>query len=215
MNYIYDILINLNNKKNYEFYEWKDNDSILHVRKIPIIKINNATFLNIKKYNFIVDNNILNRIKNKTEIYQDLNIYYLKYLCCFVCTQDIIVVEFNKDGYSINKSNLLLEEASDALYESNELEIETINYKLLNKSYKENINNTRYEEEIKRKINKEIYYTIKINDYDKLKYLYYEWYNKKDNNINNIISGLKNIIRNEFSNRHEKFYNVIKLCNTK
>ena len=34
MNYIYDILLNLNQHA-YEFFEWELNDNIVHVKKTP------------------------------------------------------------------------------------------------------------------------------------------------------------------------------------
>ena len=61
MNYIYDILINLNNSKNYEFYEWRDSDNIFHIRKVPILKVSNDKFLDIKRNNIIIDKDILNK----------------------------------------------------------------------------------------------------------------------------------------------------------
>ena len=47
MNYIYDILINLQ-KNLYDFYEWNLSDDIMHVRKIPLIKIKTCDLLSIK-----------------------------------------------------------------------------------------------------------------------------------------------------------------------
>ena len=35
MSYVYDILINLN-KKFYDFYDWNNNDKILHVKKVLV-----------------------------------------------------------------------------------------------------------------------------------------------------------------------------------
>ena len=36
MNYIYDITLNLNKNKLYEFYEWKEDDEPEIILKIPI-----------------------------------------------------------------------------------------------------------------------------------------------------------------------------------
>ena len=47
MNYIYDVILNFQ-KEYYDFYEWNKNDNIYHMRKIPIIKINNKQFFEIK-----------------------------------------------------------------------------------------------------------------------------------------------------------------------
>ena len=42
MNYVYDILLNFN-EIGYYFYDWNGNDNILHIRKIPIFKIDSKT----------------------------------------------------------------------------------------------------------------------------------------------------------------------------
>ena len=44
MNYIYDIVLNFN-KELYEFFEWKDDDNLINIRKIPLIKINDDIIL--------------------------------------------------------------------------------------------------------------------------------------------------------------------------
>ena len=38
MTYIYDILLNFN-EEYYEFYDWNKEDTIVHIKKIPIYKI--------------------------------------------------------------------------------------------------------------------------------------------------------------------------------
>ena len=214
MNYVYDILINLNNKKNYEFYEWRDSDNIYHIRKVPIFKISDKQFLDIKKNNIIIDKNFLYNIKNKTEVYQDLNVTHINYLCVFACDFDVIVIEFNKEGYSINKSNMLLEEADDTLYESGDLEDYVIDYKIIDNNYLYSLDNTRYEEEVKNCISSEINYLVKTKDYTKLKYLYYEWYKEKTNDIKKIIEDLRKILDIDYSTKHDSLFDIIKLSNS-
>lgn len=213
MNYVYDILVNLSNKKSYEFYEWRDNDNIYHIRKVPIFKISNEQFLDIKKNNILVDKNFLNKIKNKTEVYKDLNVGYINYLCVFACDLDVIVVEFNKDGYSISKSNMLLEEADDTLYEVDELDVDIIDYKIIDINFLCSLDNTRYEEEVKNFINSEINYLAKTKDYTKLKYLYYEWYKEKSSDIKKIVDSLRKILNIDYSDKHDTLFDIIKLSN--
>ena len=55
MNYIYNIYLNFN-KNYYDYYEWNDNDNIILVKKIPIIKTNTNDFKNIIS-NYIKINN--------------------------------------------------------------------------------------------------------------------------------------------------------------
>ena len=46
MNYIYDVLLNFNDKL-YEFYDWNKSDDVKHVRRVPIFKISTKQFLDI------------------------------------------------------------------------------------------------------------------------------------------------------------------------
>ena len=41
MTYIYDILLNFKEEL-IEFYDWNKNDNIIHIRKIPLLKISNG-----------------------------------------------------------------------------------------------------------------------------------------------------------------------------
>ena len=47
MNYIYDVLCNFQNVY-YDFYDWNKTDDILRIRKIPIIKVNDEVYLDLK-----------------------------------------------------------------------------------------------------------------------------------------------------------------------
>ena len=47
MNYIYNIALNF--QKNFvDFFEWNLNDNIIYINKIPIFKVSNYDFNNIK-----------------------------------------------------------------------------------------------------------------------------------------------------------------------
>ena len=81
-------------------------------------------------------------------------------------------------------------------------------------NYKYNIDDTRYEEEVKSYISSEINYLVKKRDYTKLKYLYYEWYNKKNNDMKSVIKDLKNILKIDYSNKHDNLFDIIKLSNS-
>ena len=43
MIYIYDLTLNFNDRL-YDFYDWKDTDSITHYRKIPLIKLSDKKY---------------------------------------------------------------------------------------------------------------------------------------------------------------------------
>jgi len=61
----------------------------------------------------------------------------------------------------------------------------------------------------------EIEKLVKNKNYIKLKYLYYEWFNKKNNDIDSIINNLSNITNEEISKKHISFLELINLSNMK
>ena len=65
MNYIYDILLNFK-EEYYDFYDWNKNDNIVHIRKIPILKIDTIDLYNIKNNKIKIELKFLEKIRNKT-----------------------------------------------------------------------------------------------------------------------------------------------------
>ena len=55
MNYIYDILLNFNNIP-YDIFEWNKDDKILHIRKIPLIKLSTFDLSNLVNKKVKIDN---------------------------------------------------------------------------------------------------------------------------------------------------------------
>ena len=66
MNYIYDVLCNFQNVY-YDFYDWNKTDDILRIRKIPIIKVNDEVYLDLKNNNVKVSYDFLENIKKTTK----------------------------------------------------------------------------------------------------------------------------------------------------
>ena len=214
MNYIYDILVNFNEKEIYEFYEWNQNDNIEHIRKIPIFKIKTDDFLNIKNCKIIVDKIFLNKIKNKTEIFTNNSVNKKEYCTLITDGMDLVIIEFNKDGESIQKSSMLLDEFEDTLDESDLLDNTDIKYEIID--YISNFDfKTRFQKEVYRYIEEELENLIKKKSYNKLKYLYYEWYDTKNCDMTNMIQKLLDILNMDFSFKHESFYELLKLSNMK
>jgi len=61
----------------------------------------------------------------------------------------------------------------------------------------------------------EIKKLVENKNFKKLKYLYYEWFNKKNNDIDSIINNLSNITNEEISKKHISFLELINLSNMK
>ncbi len=214
MNYIYDILVNFNEKEVYDFYEWEKTDNIEHLRRIPIFKVNTSTLKDFKKNRVKISNDFLLRLKNKTEIFCNKLIQFIEYASIFTDGSDLVVTEFSKEGEQILKSSMLLDEALDALDESDFMNETSIEYEVIEKLNYDEFK-TRNERKIFDYIKKELNILIKSKNYDKLKYLYFEWYNKKEKNINKIIEELNKILNLEFSSKHTKLFELIKFSNMK
>lgn len=202
MNYIYDITTNFNNKF-YDFFEWNKNDKLINFQKIPIIRVNkyhyNILFTNI----FKISKKQLNQLKNKSKILnkQNKNIYLL-----ITNGKDIFGIMFNKNGKSIKRSSLNIEDELDMIKTCKKIKIKKFSYQILR-----NINiplTTR------NYLNKLIFINKKLNkissqkDKELITYLYYECYNKLENNQSLALNKLKNQINN--ANNFEIMYNFFK-----
>ena len=202
MNYIYDIYVNFKNIP-YDFFEWNSDDKIIHLKKIPVLKIDSNTFKLIYYNKIKIDSKTLNKIKNKTEIWKEKKkIEYSLLLCS---NNDIIVLKLDKNGNSIEKSKLYIDEELEIIEALKNIKPKYIKIKLLEKK-KENLY-TRLELKKQKFIKKE----LKNISYDKLKYIYFECFNKYSIKQKMIIN-LNNIGQNK--KMFDKLYNVLKLIST-
>lgn len=203
MIYIYDILLNFKDEL-YDFYDWNKNDNIIHIRKIPLIKIKEKDLVNIKNNNVKFDEETLNQIKDKTEIFTPKISKKIEYMT--LLSDGNYVIGLQIEGKKIKKSSLLIDEELDILEDVNNLDFMNINYKIINKGINNELKTRKQRETekfIKKGINK-----IK-NDEEKLKYLYYECFDKKEENKEKILHKMLNNINNLDVNK--KIYNFLKL----
>ena len=203
MTYIYDILLNFKDEL-IEFYDWNKNDNIIHIRKIPLFKITSKDLYNIKNSNIKFEYNFLEKIKNKTELFTSKLIKKIEYM--FLISDGNTILAILKQDKKIKKSSLLIDEELDTLEEVKLLDYIDVEYKILEKE-KLNELKTRKQKEIEKFIIKEIN-KIK-NEEEKLKYIYYECFDKKETNIEKIIYKIKEGIND--TNVSKKIYNFLKL----
>ena len=194
MNYIYDISLNLNKNKLYEFYEWNAEDNPEFILKIPMFKIDEETFLDLKYNNIIINKKFLTNIQNKTECYSPNCINIIRYACVFVCNQSALAIEFDADGNNYMKSNISLDEENEILEVSKNIKYSIIDYKIKNKNKYLNKFLTRRELKIQKTILEKLQVMFQNNELSKLKYIFYEVYNEKCDDIQKIYNKLTNII---------------------
>ena len=211
MNYIYDILLNYGNIP-YDFFEWSTSDNIMHIRKIPIIKVDANTLIDIRDYDVIFDNTFLDCIKRKTEVFNNRNIKVIEEACLLSDGTNVLAIMLKNNH--ILKSKLLLEEEEEVLIISEKIKEQAITY---TKTKKIQINQykTRKQVEIEQKIRKELNKLFHDKNYETLKFIHYECFNKKEENKNIIREKLYSIL--DQSNEHiiEKLKNILKLLEIK
>lgn len=202
MTYIYDLILNFN-KEIYEFFEWKKDDNYLHIKKIPLIKIDSKSLNDIfdNKVHF---NNIEDKIYNNTEYYNKKVLEKIPYSALLTDSYRILGIILDNNLNIIKYSKLDIEDEEMVLDISSRLPNIFLEYNILDSNIKTNL--TRYEQNILEYLKKEI---NNINDYSKIKYLYYEYFLKEENDINIMKNKLINSLNN-YSNKHLDLYNVIK-----
>lgn len=206
MNYIYDIFLNFNDTL-YDIYEWNRNDNIIHIRKIPLFKVDKKTMYDFITKKIELSNDFLTKIFKKTEIFGKNKIDNINYSFLISDGIDAVAIKLG------NKySRLLIEEEREVIDYVKSIKPITIDYKII-KSNKKTVFKTRNEIKIKEYILKKVNELIKYNDYDKLKYLYLDCFNK---NIENDVDKLFLLeLNNNWDNVYMKLYNLLKLIETR
>lgn len=205
MNFIYDIVLNFN-KDYYDFFEWNKKDNVVNIKKIPLFIVNNDIFNSMKYDSVSVNTGFIDSIRDKTYTY---NRQKIGNTCLLSNGKQVLGVLFNDKGDLIKRSSLLLDEEEEVLDEIYSNEVTDINIVKIKKG-KSNENVNRVQKEKKdfliRYINKE---KNSIN----LKYLYYDYFEKDEEDANIIREGLINEIKNNWNKKFDTFYETVKIFN--
>ncbi len=202
MNFIYDIVLNFN-KDFYNFFEWNKNDNIINVKKIPIFLIDNDTFTSMKYDNVIVSKEFIDLIRDKTYTYTRSK---LGISCLISNNKEVIAVLFNDNGNLIKRSSLMLDEEEEVLDEIENDSLYKINIIKRRKVNIENVNRN-----IKEKKDFLIKYINEEKNDINLKYLYYDYFEKDENNIKIIKNDLIKEIKNNWNKKLNNFYDTVKI----
>ncbi len=172
MNYIYDIVLNFN-KELYEFFEWKDDDNLINIRKIPLIKINDDDFVSLLYNKIKIEKLVLDTFKKKFSLYsEEIN---GNVICIVTNGQRAMGVMFDQLGNLIGRSAMLLDEEEEVLEESENLEETKLLYEI-NKTQQVNIKLSRVEIEKKQYIEN---FLNAIDDIKILKYIYFDYFDRE------------------------------------
>jgi hypothetical protein len=141
----------------------------------------------------------------------DKTIKLIEYACLFTDGDEVIAIEFNYEGFSIMKSKLLLDESDEVLEISDRIKEVSIDYKIISKE-ETNKFMTRSELDKIVFLNREIKMLYKEKNFDKLRYLYYECFDKIEDNIEYIYNSFVLFINKEWNDRHNKLYGLLRLA---
>lgn len=173
---VYDIVLNLlDSNRVYESFEWRDNNNVEHIKKIPMVRVSTNTLDDIINSTFTIEKEFLKDIYKKSEVYNADVTEIIDYGILFTDNFKVIAVEFNKEGKSLFKSSLLLDEEEEILELSNDIKLMDLKYKILKKNKQTNYL-TREEEFKKKYLLKELKNTYKNKKHEKINYLYDEIY---------------------------------------
>lgn len=204
MNYIYDIILNFN-EEFYDFYEWKSNDNVINVRKIPVLKVDENTYISLKNNKVQVSMETIDSLKKNFSLYNEKiegNI-----ICLITNGMSAFGVMFNNNGYLIKRSGMLFDEEEEVIDESENIKEVKIDF-IKNEKQKSN-NISRIVKE-KQKFIKD--YISSLDDELTLKYIYYDYFEKEENK-NNIKEILLSEINSEWNSKLSKLYDLTKLLN--
>lgn len=212
---VYDIILNLiDSNRIYESFEWNKKDNIEHIKKIPMVRVTTNTLYDIISSNFIVDKSFLNEIYRRSEVYTDTGTSKIDYSVLFTDTYKVVAVEFNKEGKSLFKSYLLLDEEDEILDLSNEVKLRNLDYKIV-KRYNNDYLLTREEEFKRNYLLKEIKTSYKNKKFEKINYLYEEIYPKDNKSLVDRYKVLLDGIDKNYNEKHDKLYKIVRLTHKK
>lgn len=181
MIYIYDILLNLRQiDEGLEFYEWKEDDLIEHIKKVPLFKVSKSLIEDLFTNKLQLDITILPKIRNKAICYFNGETKQIPYLVLLSDGRKCFAIELDNKGNTLYKSSLLLDEEEEVLEMTEELVELPIGYKKTKiKNNKGQL--TRFEKDNQKFLLRELE-KIKDNK-EEINYLYEEYF---DNNLTSI-----------------------------
>ena len=211
MNTVYDLLLNFSDVV-YDFYEWNIKDDIEHIKKIPFVKISTKTLYDFLKKDIKIDINFLKEIENVTQKY---DLTKLEYACIFTDGITTLAVEFSKDGYSMYKSRLQLEDEEEIIRYVKRDNIREIGYEVVSNDEENPRFLSRKEIRIKNFLEKEITKTYQNKEYSKLEYLYLEYFDVLEENPDLMKERLLDSMKQEIDERHYTLYELLLLFSKK
>ena len=211
MTYVCDILLNFN-ERFYDFYDWNVRDLIDHMRKIPIFKVSKNVLEDFLNYDIKIEKEFLDKVQDKAEIFWGRKVKNISY--AFLLTDCKKVIGFKLKDNQLLISDLLLDEEEVALEMVPLLNETKILYSKKNIFNKQNFK-TRKEEDLEKNLKKALIHLEDEQNIERLKYIYYECFNQKENEKEKIIKDFEKKLNEDFINFSKKLQYFLKLTENK
>lgn len=210
MVYIYDILVNFNDSYLFDFFEWNMNDSIENLKKVRLYHISTNCMDELIENQVCVSTYFLEEIFKTCEVYTKNSVKTFPYVCLFSDGIRVIAIEFDSKGLSQEKSKLILEEEEDVLEIVEDMEVYDLSYHVVEKE-----NNrfflTRKELKMRKYLMSEIESAYHEKAYEKLKFLYEEYFEKEGMSYQKMKDDLLSSMTMFFDSKHVSLYEMLKL----
>ena len=141
-------------------------------------------------------------------------ILQINYACLLTDGNEVIAVKIKQDGLLKYGSKLLIDENEEVLEYSSSMNTIDICYETLEEVKKQTFR-TRKEQEILTFINEQLDKIQLKNESDKIEYLYYECFGKKEIDSKEAVIKLKNALNDEFSSIFLQIYHFFMMTISK
>ena len=210
MNYVYDILLNF--KEDFiDFYDWNTRDGLDHIRKIPIFKVETKVLRDFLDYSIELESQELEKIENQTEIFLGRKVKSVRYACLLTDSRKVLALKVKEKKMYI--SDLLLDEEDSSLDMTSLLPLWDLKYKKLDKRV-ENCFKTRKQIEFEKNLNLELQKLVNEKNLSKLKYIYYECFDEKEEKKEVMLHKINLELKENFSKFSKKIDYLLKITNT-
>lgn len=214
MVYIYDILVNFNDSYLFDFFEWNMNDEIENLKKVRLYRISSNCMDELIKNQICVSTSFLTEIYKTCEVYTKNSVKTFSYVCLFSDGSRVIAVEWDSKGLSEAKSKLILEEEEDVLEIVEDMEVYDLSYNVV-QSEKNRFFLTRKELKMKKYLMSEIEEAYHSKKYEKLRFLYEEYFEKEIDSYQEMKESLFSSMDTFLDSKHLSLYELLRLSHKK
>ncbi len=176
--------------KYYHFYEWLNDDNIQDYKNVELIKVSSKTLNDLIAYQVKLLNDNLNK-----DIY------------LFTDSYSYIAIKF-KNNMSILKSSLLLEDEYNLKKSLNKAKYIKLNYQKLELEKEDQ--DIRLNSLIKKYLVTEINKIKDQNDLDKIRYIYYEWFQHTESDVQKMLNKMLAYLDKPVDDKIKYIYNLFK-----